>query len=131
MKCLIPLFVLACFTVARGEDIKVATYNIEQWATNFEGHRMQLATRKSNESASEQLDLSDFSLSPVGRIVTRAAAWASAPPRSGASWRKPAAAGRPTHPRLAAFTTSVGRTSSRRGSRPTRLRMRRSSSSRR
>jgi len=54
-RLIIPLFVLACFTAARGEDIKVATYNIEQWATNFEGHRMQLATRKSNEPASEQL----------------------------------------------------------------------------
>jgi hypothetical protein len=55
MRRLIPLFILACFTVARGEDIKVATYNIEQWATNFEGHRMQLATRKSSEPASEQM----------------------------------------------------------------------------
>jgi secreted PhoX family phosphatase len=55
MRRLIPLFVLACVPLARAEDIKVATYNIEQWATNFEGHRMQLATRKSNEPASEQM----------------------------------------------------------------------------
>jgi endonuclease/exonuclease/phosphatase family metal-dependent hydrolase len=46
-------FVLACFALtvlaplAGGETIKVATYNIENWHTNFEGHRLQMSTRPS------------------------------------------------------------------------------------
>jgi endonuclease/exonuclease/phosphatase family metal-dependent hydrolase len=46
---------LAAVQAAKAEDIKVATYNIEQWATNFQGHRMQQATQKSNQPVSEQM----------------------------------------------------------------------------
>ncbi|HEV2292820.1 MAG TPA: hypothetical protein VGR35_03140 [Tepidisphaeraceae bacterium] len=56
MKRLISLLVLTFVQLAPAEEIKIATYNIEQWATNFEGHRMQLATRKANESVSEQMN---------------------------------------------------------------------------
>jgi endonuclease/exonuclease/phosphatase family metal-dependent hydrolase len=55
MNRLIALLLLASGTIAAAEDIKVATYNIEQWATNFQGHHMQMATRKANEPVSEQM----------------------------------------------------------------------------
>ncbi len=50
------LLLVASVPFARAEEIKIATYNIEQWATNFEGHRMQVATRKANEKVSEQMN---------------------------------------------------------------------------
>lgn len=49
------LLVLAFCRPAAAEEIKIATYNVERWATNFEGHRMQVATRKSKESIDERM----------------------------------------------------------------------------
>lgn len=55
-SALLVIFVLAgAVSATRAEDIKLATYNIEQWHTNFEGHRLQLATRRSNEPADQRL----------------------------------------------------------------------------
>ena len=49
------LLILTAVRIVQAEDIKVATYNIERWATNFEGHRMQTATRKAKESVDERV----------------------------------------------------------------------------
>ncbi|MGB7158002.1 MAG: endonuclease/exonuclease/phosphatase family protein [Tepidisphaeraceae bacterium] len=58
MNRLISSFVLVCVaaTVAHAEEIKVATYNIEQWQTNFQGFHLGSATRKSNEPVSAQMN---------------------------------------------------------------------------
>jgi len=57
LPALLAILVAAFPTAAAfAEDIKVATYNIEQWHTNFEGHRMQLATRRSSEPTSERMN---------------------------------------------------------------------------
>jgi endonuclease/exonuclease/phosphatase family metal-dependent hydrolase len=49
------LLVLCSIQAARGEDIKVATYNVALWSTRFEGHRLQVTTRQSKEQVSEQM----------------------------------------------------------------------------
>lgn len=53
VACLLVV-VTSCQSAA-AEEIKIATYNVERWATNFEGHRLQMATRKSSEPVSERL----------------------------------------------------------------------------
>lgn len=48
LQCmLVCLALTAAAPLSRGETIKLATYNIENWHTNFEGHRLQMSTRPS------------------------------------------------------------------------------------
>src|SRR5688572_26706799 len=49
------LVVLAAFRAAGGEDIKVATYNIEQWQTNFQAFHIRQETRDAKEPVTELL----------------------------------------------------------------------------
>jgi endonuclease/exonuclease/phosphatase family metal-dependent hydrolase len=54
---LAAIALLCCASLAAAQEtFTVATYNVEQWHTNFEGHRMQMATRKSNEPVSERMN---------------------------------------------------------------------------
>lgn len=45
--------------LARGETIKVATYNIENWNTHFEGHRLQISTRPARGAGSATQPVSE------------------------------------------------------------------------
>src|SRR5687768_5663854 len=50
--CLALAALAALAPPARGETIKLATYNIEHWHSNFEGHRLQMSTRPARGAGS-------------------------------------------------------------------------------